>query len=356
LFIKSLEINNLRNIRSAQLVPGTGLNLFVGDNGAGKTTILESLVMLAKGRSFRSGNPRSLIGTDSEHFRIVASLLGERNREHRLGLERGTGEWRGRIDGKDVRQLSDFSVYLPLIIMEPNSHALVSGAPELRRRFMDWGVFHVKHEFLEHWRAFTRALRQRNAALRIGDRALLASVDAPFVRHGQKIDEMRRQEIGQLIERLQMLLKRLSPDLVPVEATYRPGWSGDSLAESLAAKIDLDLERGSTGQGPHRADLQLRCDRVLARERLSRGEQKILAAALIIAQGQMMAESGAQPVLLLDDLASEFDAGHLEAVIDLGRELGAQCWVTGVNLNPYVFTNSMEHRVFHVKHGQVSMV
>ena len=134
MLIKSININNLRNIKQAEIKPGPGLNVFYGDNGAGKTSILESLIILAKGRSFRSGNTGALIGPEGDSFRVVAALEDQEQNLHKVGLERSGNDWKARIDGSDARQLSDLASLMPLVLLEPNSHLLVSGAPEGRRK------------------------------------------------------------------------------------------------------------------------------------------------------------------------------------------------------------------------------
>ncbi|MEJ2534241.1 MAG: DNA replication and repair protein RecF, partial [Gammaproteobacteria bacterium] len=229
MIIKYIQISNLRNIQRAEIRPSSGLNLFHGPNGAGKTTVLESLVVLAKGRSFRSGATGSLIGPDEPFFRILAETVEPGGVSCRLGLERTHTEWRARIQGSEVSQLSDLAAHLPIVLMEPNSHLLVSGGPEIRRRFCDWGVFHVKHAFLEDWRRFHRALRQRNAALRSGDAAMVRSLDPPVVSLSEIIDAHRRSHLEPLATEVRELLAELSPELPEVELRYHPGWRGESV-------------------------------------------------------------------------------------------------------------------------------
>ena len=141
--VKSLQINNLRNIQSAEIEPHPHVNIFFGANGAGKTSVIESLVVLAKGRSFRSGNTSALIGPNGDSFQVVAEIAANAAPICRMGLERSANEWRARINGIDVKQLSDLAPQLPFILVEPNSHQLVSRSPDIRRRYIDWGVFHV---------------------------------------------------------------------------------------------------------------------------------------------------------------------------------------------------------------------
>lgn len=353
MLIKSLNISNLRNISSATIEPHPEINIFHGDNGAGKTSIIEALVVLAKGRSFRSGQFTALVGPDGERFRLVATLETDGGLQRRIGLERSLKEWTGRIDGRDVTQFSELSAHMPLVLVEPNSHLLVSGTPDVRRRFLDWGVFHVKPGYLAAWRDYARGVRQRNAALRQGDERLVRSLDPQLVRHGEVIDAARRQQVALLEQGLESLGAGFHPGGNQVSMAYEPGWRGAVFAEALQQNLKRDLERGATLAGPHRADLGLSVEGVAVRDRLSRGEQKLLASALLLAQGSAM-KNVQPPLLLLDDLASEFDQKRLADVIRAGRDLGAQLWLTGTEVQDYLAVCPQERRVFHVEQGRVA--
>lgn len=355
MWIKSLIINNLRNITEAEIQPHPKLNVFHGDNGAGKTSILEALILLAKGKSFRAGSMGSLIGPAADQARVVARIGEESGAEHRLGLERGAGGWRGRLDGRDVAQIGDLAQRMPFALLEPGSHLLVSGPPETRRKFLDWGVFHVEHRHLDNWRRYARAVRQRNAALRLAKRSLVASLDPQVAELGEMLARSRHSFVDEMEGVLARLLADLSPELPSLSLRYVQGWREGALLEALAASLNRDLERGATSCGPHRADLLLEVDGIAARERLSRGEQKVLAAGLVLAQAEIIRQGGSRPLLLLDDLASEFDAGHVERVIRSGMAMEAQTWVTGTSKAALAVGEPGEAFVFHVKHGQIGV-
>lgn len=354
--VKSLSINNLRNISSTQIDLNPCLNCFVGDNGAGKTSILEGLSVLSKGRSFRSGQISSLIGPENNSFQVIGKTESQGGNTHQLGMERDANGWSARLDGEDVSQLSELTRLLPHVLLEPNSHVLVSGPPEGRRRYMDWGVFHVEHAFLTLWRRYNRVLKQRNAALKQANRLVVESLDSQFVQLGEKLHNARESHVGSLNTILQKQLSVFCEALEDISLSYRKGWTGDSLAEAVQASGSRDLERGSTGPGPHKADLYLTLNGVPAKERLSRGEQKAMTAALIMAQAQMIGESGEKPILMLDDLSSELDEQHLEKVLAAGLELGSQILLTGTALAPAIKSCESRYTVFHVKHGEVSPV
>ena len=349
MIIKSLQIENLRNLGAVSLQANPVLNYFVGDNGAGKTSILESVVVLSRGRSFRTSQSLELIGPAGPNFRVFAETEQDDSKCNRLGLERSGKRWKARKNSKDLAQISQLTRSLPLVLMEPDSHLLVSGAPEVRRKFLDWAVFHVEPTFLETWRRFSKTLRQRNAALRTRQLDVVESMDEILDPLGTRLGQLREAYTELLAGKVRSIVKELSSELNEITIDYKNGWGDESYKEALSKWRERDLERGATSQGPHRADLLMMKGDSLARTVISRGEQKVLSAALLLAQASVLKSHGDQPVVLLDDLASEFDDTHFERVLSKFLETGAQVWLTGTREPKY----SCEHTVFHVEHGTV---
>jgi DNA replication and repair protein RecF len=329
LIIRKLHVENFRNLERVEIDAHARLNLFHGANGAGKTSLLEAVVVLSRGRSFRTTQAVELIGPFDSTFRIYALTEGPGDTSHRLGLERSGKRWRGRKDGMDLSQLSELTRALPLVLMEPDSHLLVSGPPEVRRRYLDWGMFHVEPGFLEAWRNFSRALKQRNAALRKQQKAMLDSLDSVLARHGERLSRYRQNHFESISANISKILAELDPALSDISLDYQAGWHGADYGATLRANRSRDLERGLTASGPHRADMVLSCGSSAARAVLSRGEQKLLAAALVLTQAEQLAGVGEKPLILLDDLGSEFDGKHFESVLHRALACEAQVWVTG---------------------------
>lgn len=309
-------------------------------------------MVLSRGRSFRTTQAAELIGPEEPTFRVFALAEGRHGQAVRLGLERSGKRWRGRKDGEDLSQISELTRSLPLMLMEPDSHLLVSGAPEIRRRYLDWGMFHVEHDFLAVWRRYAKALKQRNAALRQGHGAVLDSVDEVLAEHGQRLTELRKRYCEHLGREIEPMLAALSSGLGPISMSYQQGWPGDSFPTALQRNRERDLERGQTLAGPHRADLALVSNGAPARAILSRGEQKLLAAALLLVQAELFAQRGENPLILLDDLASEFDRKHYEQVLQRALASGGQVWVTGTRQTK----PATGRAVFHVEQGSVRLV
>ncbi|NCF61470.1 MAG: DNA replication/repair protein RecF [Gammaproteobacteria bacterium] len=352
LLIKKLKIENFRNLVEVEIEPDYELNFFNGANGAGKTSVIESIVVLSRGRSFRTNQSGELVGPEQKTFRVYAETSGAERGDQRLGLERSGNHWRARKDGQELSQLSQLTRSMPLMLMEPNSHLLVSGTPEIRRKYIDWGMFHVEQQFLDTWRRYSKILKQRNAALRSRQETLLDSLDEVMSESGTRLTRLRKDHFTEISGIIQSLLGTLSKDLSGVDMEYEPGWRGESLKEALLLSRERDLERGMTCLGPHRADISLKWRNTVARAILSRGEQKILSAALLISQAIILSQHGDKPLILLDDLASEFDEKHFEAVLEQALSCGGQVWVTGARGQETIHG----HKVFHVEHGRVREV
>lgn len=352
LIIRKLQVENFRNLARVEIEPHTGLNLFHGANGAGKTSIVEALVVLSRGRSFRTTQAAELVGPEQGTFRIFAVIQNKDEVFHRLGLERSGKRWRGRRDGKDLSQLSQLTRALPVSLMEPDSHLLVAGPPEVRRRYLDWGMFHVEPGFLDTWRRFSKALKQRNAALRGQEQAVLDSMDVILAEQAENLDRFRRIHCAAIAANLRLMLSQLNADLHEISLEYQSGWANGALLQVLRANRGRDVERGQTLSGPHRADLSLTCGSIPARSILSRGEQKLLAAALLLTQAELVSGQGERPLILLDDLASEFDQRHVDAVLRRAIDIGGQVWVTGTRR----LTSDTPCTVFHVEQGRVQEV
>lgn len=348
--LASLVITDLRSLRSASLELGPSLNLIHGANGSGKTSVLEAIFLLGRGRSFRTRHTDHLITRAQTHLTVFGQTEGP---THRIGFEYRRDEaYTARLDGQDVRSLAELPGAFFTEVIDPEIHRLVEGAPGERRRWLDWGVFHVEPSFLEHWMRFSRALRQRNAALKQGQDA--SAWDSELAQHGEMVARQRGQWFEAIKPSLVETIQRLSG--LDVELSYHRGWSVERpLAESLLEGLDRDQARGSTHAGPQRADVVLKVGGKPARESLSRGQQKLVASAMVLALlGHLRGQGGAAPTLLLDDPAAELDVSRLARLVELVGELKCQLIITSLDPDLRVFGNPQ--RVFHVEQGAVQQV
>lgn len=356
--LEQLDITDVRSIREARFEPGAGLNVLIGSNGAGKTSVLEALHLLAYGRSFRARVRDGLIRTGAPALQLFARWSEQDGgRRHQVGLRHTGGEWQGRLDGADVGQLSDLCTALAAVTFEPGSHALLSGGGEPRRRLLDWGLFHVEPEFLPVWRRHARALKQRNALLKAGgSSAALDAWDSELAQAGELLDRHRRIYVEALEPKVEQWAQELIPELGTAHHAYLPGWRREelTLADALLVNRDRDRQLGHTTTGPHRADLLLGFAARPAREPLSRGQSKLAALALLLAQAEdFRSRRGEWPLILLDDLASELDRGHRHGLLAALVASGAQVFVTGTELEALELDPDWPTTTFHVEHGAV---
>lgn len=354
--ILELRLANVRNVELAELTPSPGISEFVGENGAGKTSLLESVFMLSHGRSFRSVRRESLIRFGAESLEVFARLGGATG-ERRLGLSRRRGDWAARVDGREVASLAELLGEIAVVCFEPGSHALISGASEERRHFVDWALFHVEPGYMEASRHYRRALKQRNALLRSGRAAAeLECWDVELARSGVLLDAWRDRYLRELLPELQQLCLLLLPELGAPDLRYSRGWAPElDLIDALGDRRGRDLERGHTSAGPHRADWKIGFELAPEREHLSRGQEKLCALAFLLAQAALFSrQRGEWPVLCLDDLASELDAEHQRRVLAWLVRTGAQVMITGTAALDRDRFASAAYQMFHVERGRLS--
>ncbi|RNF83688.1 DNA replication/repair protein RecF [Montanilutibacter psychrotolerans] len=374
--VTRLDARGLRRFADVRIEPGSGLNLITGDNGAGKTSLLEALHLMAYGRSFRGRVRDGLIRAGDTSLQVfvewqeavvrepadgrVADGAAAWSRTRKAGLSHRGSDWSGRLDGEDVGHLGELCAALAVVSFEPGSHALVTGPSEVRRRYLDWGLFHVEQNFLPLWRRYARALKQRNALLksRTGGKQLDAW-DHELADAGEPLSQRRQHYLDALEPGFRELIDRLAPSLGQVHLSYAPGWRRDelSLADALLLARDRDLLAGFTSVGPHRADWRIAIAGLPGREALSRGQAKLVALCALLAQAQDYArQRGEWPVVALDDLASELDRHHQQRVLDYLLETGAQVFVTGTDIPVAVAAANVPITMFHVEHGLVTRI
>jgi len=301
---------------------------------------------------------------------VVSGECGERRR--RLGVQRYlNGGVELRVAGEAARSASQLADELPLLIINSSSFDLLTGEPALRRRLLDWGVFHVEHESRDAYQRFHRALGQRNHLLRRGklDPIELEVWTRDLAAQGERLARAREVSLDALQPGFENALRSLAPELAGITLRYRRGWDVDmAYAESLERASRSDREQGFTQSGPQRADLRVQINGYPAAETLSRGQQKLLVTALKLAQGRLLLDSGRGVVFLVDDLPSELDEARSERVCRALAEMRAQTLITCIDpaslpvewFIPERAEQSAECgkaptdiAMFHVKHGQV---
>lgn len=353
---------NLRALRLAdfRLFPEVavefvdGWNVLTGPNGAGKSSLIEAAFLLSHGRSFRARSRDALARQGSSGYSIFGEVLAA-GRNARLGLARSQGRLEARIDG-EVAPIGELMRRTAVVCFEPGSHELVSGASEERRRYLDWGVFHVEHDFLPVWRRYQRALRQRNALLRTDAAPFeFEPWDIELATAALPLNRMRERYFAGFRNHARTTFASFLPELGEAEFALSAGAATvEELLVALRTRRDRDRARGHTGIGPHRADWTFAFGSGGRREHLSRGQEKLCALALALAQAKLFAEQrGEWPILCLDDLASEIDEEHLQRVVAVLDGLPIQILLTGTAVPDAIAGLERDIARFHVEQGRV---
>jgi DNA replication and repair protein RecF len=351
-----LDIKGIRNIQNASLVLNPKLNLIIGRNGSGKTSVLESIYFLGSARSFRSSSVEPLISNSQEDCLVRGEVESDSHR-YSVGVQRNRGGSRViRIDGEDVKRATDLASLLPILLLGSETVNLLLGPPGHRRRFLNWGLFHVEPSFPQVWEEANRCLKQRNEVLRQnGTDEELETWTRELVRYAEQLD-LSRSNYMRTYDSVFQKNCGLLTDLSNISCQYYRGWSNDSSLNDLYQKDrEIDRKRGFTQKGFHRADVRIRIDGEEATSFCSRGELKVLSWAMPLSQGAML-ESGMSGDLLylVDDMGAELDDQHRERICHYLESTGSQVVATGIEQHGLIVSfKAQEQKLFHVEHGNL---
>ncbi|AXQ27170.1 DNA replication and repair protein RecF [Solimonas sp. K1W22B-7] len=357
LHLARIGAENFRVFEKLSLRPHRRLNFVYGDNAEGKTTLLELVYVLARGKSFRGSSLQDCAGAAGKHWR----LRGRYQQQDDGPLEVVDAGWtQGELaqkrEGQAATRLELLREY-PVQILEPGLHKLLQDGPSYRRGFLDWGVFHVEQGFHVTWRRFSRALRQRNLALRqrAPDREL-EPWTLELATAGEEIQRYRKAQLEAIRPYMDSRVKQLlgtdqwSMDL-------QAGWAaGQGLKESLDAHLARDRQQGMTQGGPQRAELRLHLHDRQTKTLVSRGQQKQLIAALLLSQCELIYRTtGTAPILLVDDFASELGEEYQQRLLGSLLEYPGQLFITSFAPSG-VLEKLPDAAVFHVEQGRLHPV
>lgn len=366
--LTKVKINGFRNLSSVSWTPSPHINLITGTNGSGKTSLLEALYVLGSGKSFRVAQVKPLVTFQLDRFSLYGESLSPER--HSMGIEKRLGgDGSIVIDGTRVASASELAALLPIQHFGLDDFQLFEGGPRIRRRFLDWGVFHVEHhQDAQLFRRFDRAIKQRNSGLRSGkiSRSEQQVWDAEFLKCAEVLDDARRRYLGALMSSYHTLCEEYGdmPYAAALSIQYSPGWDQKlTLADAMQKPNLVERERktGITQAGPHRADLRMVIEGLPARDVLSRGQMKVLGHLLKLAQIRVLVAAGAGdrlPILLLDDLVAELDEQNVIKLLTLVKNFGTQVFLTTLDAKQLpsikVWAAQAEIKLFHVEHGQLT--
>lgn len=325
--LANLQIQNVRNIRSAKFNFHPHLNFIVGANGSGKTSLLEAIYLLGTGHSFRTREISPLISKGSENLTVFARTFDEQSISIQKSLSSST---QVRLNGNPCQTSSELAYFLPCQIFYQDLFQIIDAGPSVRRNLLDWGLFHVERSYHQLLKDYKRVLRQRNSLLKQG---VIEKNFIPWNKTlsllAERLDDFRSSYFQKLENQFSEFLTNLNIDC---NLSYYKGWdrkgTNKSLEEIYIQSFSTDIQRQFTHYGAHQADIDINANHFKAKQYLSRGQQKMVLFALKMAQTYLMSKSC---LFLCDDLPTELDNYHLDWVFELINTTKGQFFITLIN-------------------------
>jgi DNA replication and repair protein RecF len=341
--IDRIALRAFRNISDQTVEPGPRVNLVLGQNGQGKTNLVEGVAFLSWLRSFRTSRTADLVRHGDEAAALEARVAGP-GATHDLGVGIGPGWRRATVDGKGVRSARECLAVLTVVCLSPDDPAVLEGGPEGRRALLDRLVVLLDPERSALLARLARLLKERNALLRaageagrIADAALLEACEEALAAASASVLEARRAALARLQSDLPQALAEMSGTDLGVDVRYVSRWApaegedaARALRERLAARRVADVAVGYTTAGPQADDLEVDLLGLRARGHASRGQKKILMLAWKVAEARLFtADRGEPPVLVLDDALADLDPARQARVVRFLEGYPGQSFVTG---------------------------
>jgi DNA replication and repair protein RecF len=356
--LDKVQISHFRNIDELSLTAHKSLNVFLGENGSGKSSILEALHYLGFARSFRTSKHKNVISHQKSGFTVFCSAVVEDGIQQKFGISRLVNDsCVVNINGQKSKRASDLASHLPIQIFTPQSSDLLLGAPKLRRQYLDWLLFHVEQSFNLDFQVFSKSLKHLNALYKTNqsEQALRYWTDILSLK-GEVISANRSSLINEhLIRLINANLKDFLPEF-SFEISYYRGWEKDlSLEDAILKNRQRDQRNGFLSVGPHKADLRIKIHGTIAHEILSRGQLRMLVAGMQLAQTQYLhTKTYKSSIFLLDDVGAELDEEKRQVFISKLNTAETQLFVTAIDIKQLDFLkNYNDKKVFHVEHGHV---
>ncbi len=369
MYLEHISLLNFKNIESAQLDFLPGINGLVGDNGAGKSNVLDAIYFLSMSKSMLPMTDGQSVRFDSDFFMIDGRYRSDATRTERVSCsytkQRSSAkEGRGgkilKRNGKEYERLSDHVGFLPVVVVSPYDSVLISDSAEERRRFLNLLISQFDSQYLASLIRYNALLVQRNSLLRSGGGdSMLTIYDQQMAPHAHLIEQRRRDAVSQMMPLVLSYYELLSGGREEVGMTYRTSIeSGNFEAQMLAAR-ERDMQNGYSTVGIHRDDLLFEISGHPLRKFGSQGQQKSFLVALKLAQYQLVSQMrGENPILLLDDLFDKLDRGRVEQLVALvaGDDFG-QIFISDCNqerLQTILNKVDVEYNIYHVDRGVIT--
>lgn len=328
MILTDLNIHHLRNISAAHLSLNSRFTFIMGPNGSGKTSILEALYLLSCGHSFRSREISPIIS----HGQSALTVFARAENHNTVSIQKSCSEpTQIKLNNQFCTTTSQLAYALPCQIFYSDIFQIIDAGPSVRRSVLDWGLFHVKPNYLTLWKEYKQVLKQRNALLKKhAPYAHFIPWDQQLSHLANQLDELRQDYFELWKTRFYNVLQQLTDS--PCSIHYFKGWdkkqTGKTLEQILEDHFSGDNQKLYTQYGAHQADILIESNDIKARQVLSRGQQKIILIALKLAQGELLDH---QCLYLFDDLVSELDDTHQKKLLNYLASQQGQYVITTVN-------------------------
>jgi DNA replication and repair protein RecF len=356
--LQRLDIYNVRNIREQSITPSPALNFIYGKNASGKSALIEAIFLLGRARSFRTSSIKSVISFEQVNLIVSAQVLQGKSGSLQLGIQMDGKNIEIRINQQPSQKRSDLAYALPLQIIHPKSFELLDAGAQIRREFLDWGIFNHEENFLPVWRKYKKALAQRNALLKTREIKQLYVWDKELANYGTMVNEYRQEYLEILKPVLSKTITRFVT-LSDIDIKLISGWdTAKQLEQLLNEDLERDLRYGFTHSGPHRGDFHLLVNNTLAKDVVSRGQLKLLVTCLKLAQVELMfRERDSFGCILIDDFAAELDKDNRARVLQYLCEIQCQVFITATEADDFGDLSDIEdYKMFHVEHGNIQTI
>lgn len=356
--LMKLDIYAVRNIQKETIIPAPGINFIYGENASGKSAVIEAIFILGRAKSFRSSTIKNVINFAQNHLIVSAQILQANGSTIHLGIQLDSKVFCCRINQESTQKRSDLAYALPLQIIHPKSYELLDAGPQLRREFLDWGVFNDDKNFLCAWRNFKKALSQRNSLLKSRRPEYINVWDKELVYYGTIVNSCRQIYLQKFKPAFTDIFDRFL-EIEDVDIKLISGWDTSiEFQHVLTEDLEKDLHYGFTHSGPHRGDFQLLVNNKLAKDFVSRGQLKLLVMSLKLAQVQLLTnEHSNVGCFLIDDFAAELDVTNRSKLLHYLSEIDCQVFITANEISDFGdLTNIKNYKMFHVEHGNIKQV
>lgn len=355
MFIKQIKVNNFRCYEHLDLQFNNRINILYGDNGSGKTSVLEAIYFLSTGKSFRSKRTKNLLKHETDGLSLFANFRDQKQFSHQLGITLSKQlSKKVKLNQDVVSNQSQIAHLLPVVSIDPDSYLFLDKPPQYRRSYFDWLVFHVKPNYLKTWSKVNRCHKHLNILYKEKKIQELDYWEQQYIKHAESLSNMRLDIFGELEQMVNEKINAFIPELKTLQLQFKQGWvEGITLKDQLKQDREKNLIYGSLNAGVHKMDLKNTIKQKPAHENLSRGQKKIISSVYYLCYIELLTKHlNVNPILCLDDMDAELDTHKTAVFSEFIQNSSNQVFVTTVDKEKLA-PNLKKASMFHVKHNQI---